>query len=766
MLALKSEITRSPIEPLEPRRLLAVPVGLASLVMDRSDVLAHPTQNFVYLSDTQSRLVRVIDTTKGKQIARIAFNAEPGPMAVSGDGTTLLVGLDSEQVARVSLSTLKELDRFPVGGTPDRLATARGDTLFVSYHTEYFRTLIQPFDATTGVPRGGILSISDLADPVAFTDRSGSLLYAVDPYSVRPILEFSVSDTGIATQVRKLSNAKDRSSDLEIDKSARRLFSWDYYSHRLAVISLDGQPRQLIRAPEDDGHWTGIGGTEGSGLVFATYATETSQSLYSINTTTLAVTKVTDLLGSEITEVDSTVNGRSIYLAEDAVGIVGSSTLTLPDGIVTVSGKAFFDLNGDGARQNGENWFATEGFDSPTNVTIYADLNNNGFRDDDFYDSSKDEPFVELTSAGTYSFSINQLGPVTIRTSYPIPYGGSSYSVFAPHRTIDIEEEGQQFINEDFAFRKGGTVRGRLFIDQNGSGVQDETETTTQNAIAYVDLNNDGLYQDNEPSAKVGDVQNWGEYEFPFQYELPVPPGSSVVRIKTDGAAPLTIAPAYVTASAGQSLKAHFGIVPDMVLTGTIYHDADRNRKRRGEEGLAGVRVWIDLSRNGKYDSGEPSALTDSAGIYRIATANRTMLVGGNIYFRTSPTTLLSTTAKSRFISFESLQQTKTISFGIAPSSIRARVIYDWNGSKAFEKGERGTPGVIVYLDLDNDGRQDASERFAITDADGYVTFDGVPPGEYIVRARISSKWTLTTRADFGVSMNPFQTATFVFGIR
>ena len=51
-----------------------------------------------------------------------------------------------------------------------------------------------------------------------------------------------------------------------------------------------------------------------------------------------------------------------------------------------------------------------------------------------------------------------------------------------------------------------------------------------------------------------------------------------------------------------------------------MYHERRGNFVRdRGEEGLAGIRVFLDRNGNGRFDKGEASTRTDGSGRYTFA---------------------------------------------------------------------------------------------------------------------------------------------------
>ena len=91
----------------------------------------------------------------------------------------------------------------------------------------------------------------------------------------------------------------------------------------------------------------------------------------------------------------------------------------------------------------------------------------------------------------------------------------------------------------------------------------------------------------------------------------------SVASPPTD---PVLIAPA-VAEPLGPQVLADQGSPPvsrdRMRVSGRVFNDVDRDGVREaGEAGLKGVRVYLDLNNNGRWNTNEPSRRTDAAGRY------------------------------------------------------------------------------------------------------------------------------------------------------
>ena len=81
-------------------------------------------------------------------------------------------------------------------------------------------------------------------------------------------------------------------------------------------------------------------------------------------------------------------------------------------------------------------------------------------------------------------------------------------------------------------------------------------------------------------------------------------------------------------------------------------------------------------------------------------------------------------------------------------ASIGDRVWLDQDADGIQDAGETGVPGVIVYLDLDDNGIRHPHEPFATTDTEGAYDFTNLAAGTYVVRIdrkTIPSGYELTT---------------------
>jgi serine-aspartate repeat-containing protein C/D/E len=159
------------------------------------------------------------------------------------------------------------------------------------------------------------------------------------------------------------------------------------------------------------------------------------------------------------------------------------------------------------------------------------------------------------------------------------------------------------------------TITGTVFNDLNGNGVRDSGEPGLANQRVYVDLNFDGRFQPNEPSALSNAS---GVYTLPNR-----PNGIQRIATVVPTGRRLT-APASVfrdVVVVGSTISnVNFGSTNTAVIRGTVFADTNGNGRRdTGERGLQGWTLYLDKNNNGKLDPGEKTRSTDVSGNYRFA---------------------------------------------------------------------------------------------------------------------------------------------------
>jgi probable HAF family extracellular repeat protein len=183
-----------------------------------------------------------------------------------------------------------------------------------------------------------------------------------------------------------------------------------------------------------------------------------------------------------------------------------SSSAVVNPAVGSVTGTLFDDVNGNGTIDSGEQGILDQ--------IVFIDKNNNGKLD-------SGELSAVTNSAGVYTITNVPAGNVHVSEVVP-----SGFRVAAPtSRSYTVVlTAGQTLSNLNFANTQLALISGTVFVDANGNGKQDASEVGRANQIVYLDLNNDGVLQPNEPVA-ITDAT--GAFAFTIN------PGSYAVRLES-----------------------------------------------------------------------------------------------------------------------------------------------------------------------------------------------------------------------------------------
>ncbi|KTB48963.1 hypothetical protein DEALK_18100 [Dehalogenimonas alkenigignens] len=155
----------------------------------------------------------------------------------------------------------------------------------------------------------------------------------------------------------------------------------------------------------------------------------------------------------------------------------------------TKTGTKFHDLNANGVWDNGEPGLG--------GWTIYVDYNNNGVFD------AATEPSAVTAGDGTYS--INNVAPGTWRVREVLQAGWfASYPATSDAFGRYHEETfvgGQTYSGNDFGNWTTASKSGMKFEDMNADGDKDAEDTGLAGWVIYVDYNDNGVKDANEPFA-------------------------------------------------------------------------------------------------------------------------------------------------------------------------------------------------------------------------------------------------------------------------
>ena len=171
-------------------------------------------------------------------------------------------------------------------------------------------------------------------------------------------------------------------------------------------------------------------------------------------------------------------------------------------------------------------------------------------------------------------------------------------------------------------------ITGTAFIDADGDGVRQVTESPLADTLVYMDLNDNGTHERLEPWQST-DAEGLYSFELylggpfsikalpqvNFRQTLPDP-----IQVENG---PINDGGHDVFVVTGKSTsEIDFGFTPSdqtLGIFGTKFGDENANGVQDpGEVGIAGVYIYVDLDNDSRIDIGEPAAITDEDGNYGI----------------------------------------------------------------------------------------------------------------------------------------------------
>ena len=167
------------------------------------------------------------------------------------------------------------------------------------------------------------------------------------------------------------------------------------------------------------------------------------------------------------------------------------------------------------------------------------------------------------------------------------------------------------------------SISGETFRDANGDGVQSATEVGVANCTVYLDVNNSGSYQWNDPSTNSDANGN-------YTLTLPSGSGNSTVVIgvlspsgqsgwQSTNANTLSVNIPDDSQGSQEIAGQNFGLLQVGPVSGTVFNDSNNNGSQDyGESGLNYCFVYYDPTGQGYYNSNDLAAMTASDGSYQI----------------------------------------------------------------------------------------------------------------------------------------------------
>ncbi|MFQ3633123.1 SdrD B-like domain-containing protein, partial [Roseiflexus sp.] len=346
---------------------------------------------------------------------------------------------------------------------------------------------------------------------------------------------------------------------------------------------------------------------------------------------------------------------------------------------------------------------------------------------------------------GFYRFDNLRPGTYAVSETQPAAYNDGRDRVGTADGTLSddrvdaiVLSAGVDATNYDFG-ELGAFISGIVWIDTDRDGVLDGSESgrlggvlltlrdSLGNVIATTTTLTDGSYRfDNLPA---------GNYT--IEQTQPAGYGSS------------TLNTLIVTVPLSGLTNQNFGETLS-TLSGYVYVDSDDDGVfDTGESGIGGVAITL-LDNLGNVIS---TTLTLADGSYRF----ENLLAGTYTISETQP--LIYTDGKDSVGTIGGLPVGSVVSndvignivlpagtdginynFGeLANAGLGDRVWLDRDGDGVQEPGEPGIGGVIVYLDLNNNGVLDTEELTATTNANGFYFFGDLAGGTYTVRVHTTT---------------------------
>ncbi|HVX14255.1 MAG TPA: SdrD B-like domain-containing protein [Pirellulales bacterium] len=175
-------------------------------------------------------------------------------------------------------------------------------------------------------------------------------------------------------------------------------------------------------------------------------------------------------------------------------------------------------------------------------------------------------------------------------------------------------------------------------------------------------------------------------------------------------------------------------------IDGTVFSDTNGNGTvDTGEQGIAGRTVFIDEAGTGIYQTGDPTATTDSSGDYSFSG-----LAAGTYKVVEELPNNVSLTNPSQTVTVVANETASGVNFA-EEASIKGTIFTDTNDNGTLDTGEAGVSGQTVFLNNDGTGAPDSNNPSTVTDANGNYSFSDLVSGNYTVDVVPPSGTTIST---------------------
>ena len=260
----------------------------------------------------------------------------------------------------------------------------------------------------------------------------------------------------------------------------------------------------------------------------------------------------------------------------------------------SIRGVVYHDRNVNYMRDLDDSWLA--------DIQVFLDMNDNWWPDEG-------EPSTLTALDGSYAFYGLEAGTYTVRARTEDGWGTTEG--WYPALALGPDEAAE---GVNFGLLQYARIEGEVYEDLNGNGERDPGEPGLPGQVVFIDYDRDGELTQYDGRA----VTRW-DGSFSLRY---IWPGDYAVGfLAPDGwtqTSPSGFHETSVTEGAVSGGMA-FGVSPPAPssIGGVVFDDANGNGTQDvGEAPLAGVRVYLDLNANARWDGAEPSVLSGPDGAF------------------------------------------------------------------------------------------------------------------------------------------------------